>query len=179
MVSVGVITEPCHARWEAGTDEVVLWPLQTQVDRASAPGYQCYLVTAVPKNKSQRQPGFHPQTPNKNRRHSGQSWDAQIRQWRRALHIWAPPNQPLHDREAEGVFTSLAPSMGGVGRALLSPLCKRLGFYWVEGPVSSPPQLKEDPQHSTRSTAVYLPQTRRVGNSQRKHTFFRDLLLLL
>uniref|UniRef100_A0A8C8W8H6 Histone RNA hairpin-binding protein RNA-binding domain-containing protein n=1 Tax=Peromyscus maniculatus bairdii TaxID=230844 RepID=A0A8C8W8H6_PERMB len=102
MVSVGVITEPCHARWEAGTDEVVLWPLQTQVDRASAPGYQCYLVT--------RQPGFHPQTPNKNRRHSGQSWDAQIRQWRRALHIWAPPNQPLHDREAEGVFTSLLES---------------------------------------------------------------------
>ncbi|XP_033623199.1 oocyte-specific histone RNA stem-loop-binding protein 2-like [Fukomys damarensis] len=88
-VTVAVSTEPCHARWEVETDEDVLQRRQKQIDYGRCtPGYQCFLQQ-VPK--AQGQPGLHPQTPNKNRRYSRRSWDAQIRQWRRALHTWEPP----------------------------------------------------------------------------------------
>uniref|UniRef100_A0A8D2G2B3 Histone RNA hairpin-binding protein n=1 Tax=Theropithecus gelada TaxID=9565 RepID=A0A8D2G2B3_THEGE len=99
-VSVGVSTEPCYARWEVETDKVILQWWQKQIDYGKCtPGYQCFLHQVL---KALRQPGLHPETPNKNGRFSHYSWDAQIRQWRRALHSWDPPRQHLQGRRAKG-----------------------------------------------------------------------------
>ncbi|KAL4684374.1 hypothetical protein H8959_022068 [Pygathrix nigripes] len=92
-------------QWEVETDEVILQQWQKQIDYGKCtPGYQCFLHQVL---KALRQPGLHPETPNKNGRFSHHSWDTHIRQWRRALHSWDPPSQPLQGRKAEGcVFYS-------------------------------------------------------------------------
>ncbi|XP_060232891.1 oocyte-specific histone RNA stem-loop-binding protein 2-like [Meriones unguiculatus] len=176
MVSVGVITESCHVRWETETDEVVLRRRQKQIDYGKCtPGYQCFLQQ-VPK--AHRQPGFHPQTPNKNRRCSRRSWDAQIRQWRRALHTWDPPSQPLHDREAEGKATKnflrpvdstpLDDHLDNWPQAPESSENWDRGqeeaqFAHLEGPAASPPSSQRK-LFITKSTAVYLSQKSRAQN---------------
>uniref|UniRef100_A0A8C9IIW3 Histone RNA hairpin-binding protein RNA-binding domain-containing protein n=1 Tax=Piliocolobus tephrosceles TaxID=591936 RepID=A0A8C9IIW3_9PRIM len=149
-VSVGVSTEPCYARWEVETDEVILQRWQKQIDYGKCtPGYQCFLAL--------RQPGLHPETPNRNGRFSHHSWDAHIRQWRRALHSWDPPSQPLQGRKAEGCgMESLLEPMDSTPLddllddwlQALEPSEYGWRFADLVAPASSPPWLsEEDPCH--------------------------------
>ncbi|XP_059947962.1 oocyte-specific histone RNA stem-loop-binding protein 2-like isoform X2 [Mesoplodon densirostris] len=123
MVSVGVSTEPCHARWEVETDAIVLQRRQKQIDYGKrTPGYQCFLQQ-VPK--AQRQPGLHPQTPNKNRR-------------------WGMDNllEPMDSTPLDDWLQTLEPSENLDGEQ------KGAQFAGLVAPASSLPWLcEEDPHH--------------------------------
>ncbi|CAN8025441.1 unnamed protein product, partial [Ixodes persulcatus] len=53
----------------------------------STEGYKRYC-DAVPKDKREQ---LHPRTPDRFVQYSRRSWDAQVRIWRRQLHLWDPP----------------------------------------------------------------------------------------
>jgi len=69
------------------TDDRVLERRGRELDKAKQkPVYERYLAE-VPKHK--REKGVHPKTPNKHINFSRRSWDAQLRQWKRTLYLWA------------------------------------------------------------------------------------------
>ena len=83
---------------EYETDRNAIKRRQKQIDFGkNTTGYQAYLK-AVPKFKRMR---GDPQTPNKFIKYSRRSWDAQIRLWRRKLHIYDPPQTKFTEGEEE------------------------------------------------------------------------------
>ena len=53
----------------------------------------------MPINKRGRQ---DPVTPDKNSKCSKRSWDGLVRNWRRKLHLWDPPDNDVYSTEYEG-----------------------------------------------------------------------------
>lgn len=69
------------------TDEAILARRQKDIDKGKDSAVYRRYVEAIPK--AERIRGIHPRTPNKYQNVSRRSWDAQVRIWRRALHVWA------------------------------------------------------------------------------------------
>ncbi|KAL2919720.1 hypothetical protein HK105_200634 [Polyrhizophydium stewartii] len=63
---------------------------QKQIDYGkNTIGYRNY-INSVPKNKRRK---GEPETPDKHSKCSKRAWDAQVRSWRRRLHLWDPPGE--------------------------------------------------------------------------------------
>ncbi|CAD5225656.1 unnamed protein product [Bursaphelenchus xylophilus] len=73
-------------------DEATLKRRTKEIEKAKEKDvYQRYCTEV---QKTARQNGIHPRTPNKYINYSRRNWDAQIRQWKRALYAWAGESCP-------------------------------------------------------------------------------------
>ncbi|XP_029838597.2 histone RNA hairpin-binding protein isoform X2 [Ixodes scapularis] len=85
---VGVAPRPRRPVAGTETDPEVLARRLKQLEYGkSTEGYKRYC-DAVPKDKREQ---LHPRTPDRFVQYSRRSWDAQVRIWRRQLHLWDPP----------------------------------------------------------------------------------------
>ncbi|KAJ3056220.1 hypothetical protein HK097_007703 [Rhizophlyctis rosea] len=74
---------------ERASEERRLEQRQKQIDYGkNTVGYQRY-ISIVPRQK--RRPRIDPETPDKHSKCSKRCWDGLVRQWRRRLHQWDPP----------------------------------------------------------------------------------------
>ncbi|EEC16543.1 conserved hypothetical protein [Ixodes scapularis] len=84
----GVAPRPRRPVAGTETDPEVLARRLKQLEYGkSTEGYKRYC-DAVPKDKREQ---LHPRTPDRFVQYSRRSWDAQVRIWRRQLHLWDPP----------------------------------------------------------------------------------------
>ncbi|XP_075532622.1 stem-loop binding protein isoform X2 [Dermacentor variabilis] len=89
------------------TDPQVLGRRLKQIEYGkSTVGYERYSAAVPRKNRAKH----HPRTPNRYLKFSRRSWDAQIRIWRRQLHLWDPPKEQPEDATDE--MPSSSPDLG-------------------------------------------------------------------
>lgn len=101
----GEILEPPPKKAQFISDPDILARRQRDLNKAKDSHVYARYERAIPKSSRQR--GIHPRTPNKYDNVSRRSWDAQVRLWKKSLHVWAgnvpeelPPPSPEPNADA-------------------------------------------------------------------------------
>ncbi|KAJ3005279.1 hypothetical protein HKX48_000769, partial [Thoreauomyces humboldtii] len=124
---------PMSAQAALNSEERRMEQRQKQIDYGkNTTGYQRY-IQMVPRHRRKR---TDPETPKKETRCSKRCWDGLIRQWRRELHVWDPPEM-TEKHMPEWELPSMAEARSATGRIPLVETMRQT--HRVDGPAPTPP----------------------------------------